>query len=313
MTPQHITHFDDAQTFDYDLGHLRGRWTLLGETAGSDTVGVRRIELPAGGWSTPAHQHGRGEEIFYVLGGSGVSWQAGRTAAIRAGDCIVYLPRRGAHTLYADEGLDVLAFGPREYDESVAFPRLDMNLLAGRGVASEAGPGGVPIQFAREAAAGAPDLPSQPGDRPATIVNLEDVELERMDRPRVSRGRRRLGRSAGARVSGLQHVEGMPGKDSAPPHCHSLEEEIFVVLSGSGTLVLDDTDETPVGPGHVVVRPAGTGVAHHFRADEELVYLAYGPRHPGDICFYPRSGKIAFRGVGVLGRMERLGYWDGED
>jgi hypothetical protein len=36
-------------------------------------------------------------------------------------------------------------------------------------------------------------------------------------------------------------------------------------------------------------------------------------RDPGDVCYYPRSGKIAFRGVGVIARLESLDYWDGED
>jgi len=80
---------------------------------------------------------------------------------------------------------------------------------------------------------------------------------------------------------------------------------------GAGVLVLDD-DETPVGPGHVVARPAGTGVAHVFRAEDELTYLAYGTREPGDMCFYPRSNKIAWRGLGVIGRIETLEYYDGE-
>ncbi len=50
-------------------------------------------------WSTPAHEHGRSEEIFFVLAGSGVSWQAGATTAIGPGDCIVYHPHGGAHTI----------------------------------------------------------------------------------------------------------------------------------------------------------------------------------------------------------------------
>jgi len=71
--------------------------------------------------------------------------------------------------------------------------------------------------------------------------------------------------------------------------------------------------ETPVRPGHVISRPAGTGVAHMFRAGESgLTYLAYGMRHSGDVCYYPRSNKIAFRGLGFVGRLERLDYWDGE-
>jgi uncharacterized cupin superfamily protein len=102
-------------------------------------------------------------------------------------------------------------------------------------------------------------------------------------------------------------------KESSPQHCHSLEEEIFVVLAGGGTLVLGD-EEIPVRAGNVVARPAGTGVAHLFRAgDEGLSLLAYGTREPGDVCYYPRSNKIAFRGLGVIARLEKLDYWDGEN
>ena len=44
-----------------------------------------------------------------------------------------------------------------------------------------------------------------------------------------------------------------------------------------------------------------------FRAgDRGLTYLAYGTRDPGDVCYYPRSNKIAFRGVGVIARLEQL-------
>ena len=50
---------------------------LLGEAAGSVAVGVRRIEVPAGAWATPAHDHAGAEELFYVLGGRGISWHDG--------------------------------------------------------------------------------------------------------------------------------------------------------------------------------------------------------------------------------------------
>ena len=61
-------------------------------------------------------------------------------------------------------------------------------------------------------------------------------------------------------------------------------------------------------------RPPGTGVAHLFRAgDGGLTYLAYGTRDPGDVCYYPRSNKISFRGVKLIARLERLDYWDGEE
>lgn len=282
------------------------------------TVGLRRIEVPAGHWSTPAHEHGRAEEIFYVLSGRGLSWQRGRTSEIRAGDCIVYGPGDGAHSIHAIAPLDLLAFGPRVSDETPSFPRLGLSLVGDGAV--ETLPGGIdgaPIQFVRESELGPPECPAEPGPRPATIVNLDDVEPTPLERPRVGRVRRNLGRAAGSVASGLQHVEVSPGKEATALHCHSVEEEIFVILDGTGALILADDDgesETPVAVGHVVSRPAGTGIAHGLRAGEPgLTFLAYGTRDSSDVCYYPRSNKVAFRGVNLIGRIERLDYWDGED
>ncbi|MGH2891890.1 MAG: cupin domain-containing protein [Solirubrobacteraceae bacterium] len=315
-----LTTFDEAPAREYALGHLRTRWTMLGEAAGSETIGGRRVQIEAGGWSTPAHEHGRSEEIFYVLAGSGVSWQRGRTAPIRAGDCIVYLARRGEHTLHADEPLDVLAFGTRAYDEALRLPRLGISTLGGRAVESIPGPpDGTPIQFVREAELGPPELPAGGRDsdparpRPRTIVAFADIEPDVVDRPRVARRRRELGRAAGARASALNWVRVAPGRLAHPEQCHSLEEKLFVILSGAGTLLLGE-EEIPIGPGHVIGRPAGTGVAHTFRAGaEELTFLAYGSIEPGDLCYFPRSGKVALRGLGVVARLAAVDYWEGED
>jgi len=311
-----IAHFDDAPTRQDDLGHLRGRWSYLGTAAGCVKVGVRRIELPAGAWSTPAHEHGREEEIFYVLSGRGLSWQDGEVCELGPGDCIVYLAGGGAHSLHALEPLDVLAFGERLDDESVGFPRLGMSYVGNRMVESIPGlTDGVPTQFVRESELGPPPLPSdgRAGPRPPTVVNVEDVEAVTVERPRVARTRRNLGRAAGSITTGIQHVQVAPGMESAPAHCHSLEEEIFVILGGEGTVVLGE-EEMPVGAGHVIARPAGTGIAHMFRAGQAgLTYLAYGMRNPADVCYYPRSRKIAFRGIGLVARIEKLDYWDGED
>lgn len=134
-----------------------------------------------------------------------------------------------------------------------------------------------------------------------------------LERPRIARTRRNLGAAVGSASTGLQHVEVVPGRLSAPLHCHSLEEELFVILDGDGVLILDDR-ETAVLPGHVISRPNATGVSHAFRAGNGgLTYLAYGTREPGDMCYYPTSRKIMFGGLGVIARIEDLDYWDGED
>lgn len=310
-----IAHLDDARAREFEIGHIRGRWTDLGSASGSVGIGLARIQVPAGGWSTPAHEHGAEEEIFYVLAGRGLAWQNGESAEIGPGDCIVYLPGHGAHTVHALEPLDLLAFGPRIEIEVTGLPRLGMTRVANRAVDSVPGRiDGAPIQFVREAELGPPELPAAPGARPSTIVNVNAVEPSRVARSQVARTRRNLGVAAGSVTTGLQHVEVDPGKESAPLHCHSLEHELFVILHGDGVLVLDDEVETPVRGGHVVSRPAGTGIAHLFRAGSSgLTYLAYGTREPGDNCFYPRSNKIAFRGLNVIARVERLDYWDGEE
>jgi uncharacterized cupin superfamily protein len=311
-----VTHLDQAPARDFAIGHLRSRWTFLGEAAGSVAVGLRRIQVEPGAWATPIHDHGSEEEIFYVLGGSGLSWHRGAGAEIGAEDCIVYLAGRGGHSLRAGEdGLDVLAFGPRHRDGGTRFERLGISLVGGRAVRTEPPTvERVPVQFVREAELGPPELPPNPGPRPDTVVSRSDVTADPLSRPRVERVRRNLGRAAGSADTGLQYVEVAPGRESTAQHCHSLEEELFVILDGEGVLLLGESEEVPVQRGSVISRPAATGVAHCFRAGESgLSYLAYGTREPGDMCWYPRSRKIAFRGLGVIARVAPTDYWDGED
>jgi uncharacterized cupin superfamily protein len=318
-----ITHRDVAPSHRFTIGHIDATWTLLGEVAGCVDVGVRRIAVEPGGWSTPVHEHGRSEEIFYVLSGTGVSYQLAqpnpfappepRIVDVRAGDCIVYLAGRGAHSIHAlDEPLVVLAFGPRNPEEAPQFPRLGGALLRGRFVETEGTDRPFPVQFVRESELGPPDV-SERHERPTTIVNVADVEAGRLERSRFVQTRRNLGRAVGSVRTGLLHLELAPGTESSPQHCHSAEEEIYVVLEGDGVLMLGD-EETPVRAGSVVSLPPGTGVAHAVRAGESgMTLLAYGPREPCDITYYPRSNKIWLRGVGVIGRLEQLDYWDGED
>jgi uncharacterized cupin superfamily protein len=107
------------------------------------------------------------------------------------------------------------------------------------------------------------------------------------------------------------------------PHCHSGEEEVFVILDGGATLELwpsprgeaagEQREEVALRAGHVVARPPGTRVSHSFLAGPEgVTMLIYGTRRPNDMCWYPRSRKLSWRGLGVIGRIETLDYFDGE-
>jgi uncharacterized cupin superfamily protein len=250
----------------------------IGLAAGAVNVGLHRLEIAPG--ETAGQADAPVEEIVFVLEGSG-SWENGEeTSEVRAGSCGVRLAQDQGHLLRAGEdGLTVLAFVS-------------------------------PI---------ARKLFSRPTAGKPNIVNLEAIEP---DYDGEAGKWVVVARKAGAVRGGLNwgHLE--PGQWGAPPHLHSADEEVFVILEGGGTLELwpspvraEDTEreEHEIRAGDVVWRPPSTGIAHFFRGgDEGMTFLAYGTREPNDVCYYPRSNKIYWRGVGLITRLESLGYDDGE-
>jgi uncharacterized cupin superfamily protein len=314
-----ISHGDEVRTWRGERGHIAGTWSSLTGRS-SSTVGAKRIQIDPDKWSTPLHLEGFEEEIFWVLAGSGTSvqWEGEETLGheVRAGDCLVHLALDNAHTLHAGpDGLDVIAFGQRTYAPGITWlPRAGVAWLGETWApvgAEEDHP------WTREAAAGPPEI-AELSPRPANIVNIADLDPVERETATIGRRVRFPGREAGSKRTGLRHSEVLPGKLNSPPHCHSLEEEIFVVLDGTGDLLLWEeggVEEHPVRAGSIVVRPPSTGVAHSFRAgDQGMTLLMYGPREPGEVCYYPRSGKVYYVGLGLVTRVgEPLDYWEGED
>jgi uncharacterized cupin superfamily protein len=192
------------------------------------------------------------------------------------------------------------------------LPRTGVVWLAGSGVkVNDAHP------WEAEAALGIPD--GTPGERPQNVIALDDVEGD------FGGIAKRLAYAGGAKRSGLNRIALPPNEEGAPPHCHSAEEEAFVVIDGEGALELwgppkpgaplptEPQESLPVRRGHVVSRPAGTRISHCLRAGEAgLTYLAFGTKDSNDVCYYPRSNKIFWRGLGLLARLEPLDYFDGE-
>ena len=213
--------------------------------------------------------------------------------------------------------MTVLIFGERSDSEACYLPRANVSWLGESWVKA----GDTAHPFAQEAAAG-PIEPGEPAARPASIVNLYEVESIRMDRGDTAMTMQDLGRAGGSRRTGLRRLSLEPGRCSFPPHCHSSEEELYVVLEGAGEYLVQDQATPgewhpvahPVAAGDVVSAPAGNGLAHTFRAGPDgLVVLAYGHRHGYDVRWYPRSRKLSFAGLQLIGRFEPTSYWDGEE
>jgi uncharacterized cupin superfamily protein len=293
---------------------MAAEWRALGNAAGTVAVGVNRVRIDPGRLSTPPHSHGASEEIVFVLEGSGLSWQDEQVYEIRAGDCIVHLADHEEHTLRAgDEGLVALVYGTRHPTELGWLPRSGAIRLGWPWVEGRTDdPWDVearsePLAF------------GEPAPRTSNIVHVDDVEGEDEDGGTY----KQLGEAGGSIRTGLNWARLAPGKDTGPPHCHSAEEEVFVVLDGEGTVELWPSpiaeqrgvsrEEIPVRAGHVVAQLPGTKVAHTLRAGESgMTLLLYGTREPNDIAYYPRSNKIYWRGVGLIGRVEHIDYYDGE-
>jgi len=271
----------------------------LGDAAGTRGIGVNRVRIDPGMLSTPPHSHAASEEIFFVVSGSGLLWQDEQVCAVRAGDTIVHLADREEHTLRAGpDGLEYIVFGTRHPVEYGWLPRsramrFGYLWIEGRDdnpweIEAEVGE----LEFA------------EPGERPANVVAWDDVPFD-------EDGNKALAAAAGSIQTGLNWVHREAGTADSELHCHSADEEAFVILEGEGTLTLarapyargdaERDGEHPVRRGHVIARRPASRVAHQLRAGPgALTYLAYGTREPNDIIYYPESGEIFLRGVGVV-------------
>ena len=272
-----VAHWDEAESHRRAKGEMDATWQSLGNAAGTRGVGVNRVRVEPGRLPTPPHSHGASEELYLVLSGSGLAWQDGDVHEVRPLDCVIHRPDETEHTFVAGpDGLEFLVFGTRHPTELGWLPRSRAIRL------------GWPWIEGRD---------DDPWDVEATLEPLAVGE-----------------RSMRA---GLHWEKIAAGHRGCVPHCHSAEEEVFVILEGTATLELwpreGAVEETPLRAGHVVARPPATRVSHSFRAGSDgVTMLIYGTREPNDICWYPRSNKIYWRGVGVMGRIEQLDYFDGE-
>jgi|1186.fasta_scaffold02656_3 uncharacterized cupin superfamily protein len=306
MSP--VTHWDEVAWDERSVGEIEARTQDLGTAAGTAGTGLRRYDIAPGKRSSPPHVHGAEEEIFFLLRGTGLLWQDGATCEVSGGDCIVHRPEEEAHTLRAgDGGLEALVFGQRIFSENTYHPHAG-RVWAGATVVAAEGPKDM---YELDALAGPLEFAS-PAPRPANVVALDDVEVVTGTEGDVSFTSRGLSHAAGSQRSGLGHDIVPAGMLGTVPHSHSAEEEIFVILDGDGVVLIGD-DAMPVRAGHVAAFPPGTGMTHAIRGGERgITYLTYGTRDPNDIAYYPRSNKIAFRGVRLIARLEALDYWDGE-
>jgi len=107
--------------------------------------------------------------------------------------------------------------------------------------------------------------------------------------------------------SGFRLYRLSPGNQATRLHRHHLQEEIYLILKGSGTLRHGDRD-VPVQEGDFILYPAGDPVPHTFvnSGHEPMEYLATGNRVPYEVCEYPEEGTVYVEVLGKTLRNEEI-------
>jgi uncharacterized cupin superfamily protein len=131
--------------------------------------------------------------------------------------------------------------------------------------------------------------------RHPNVVNADEIEVQQgPTKGRYGSRIRRFTQASGAQQIGCSLYEVAPGAMAFPYHWHGANEEVIIVLSGSGTARIGDA-LVSVRAGDFVVFPAGPGSAHQLEAtgSEPLRYYCISTQKDPEVCGYPDSKKMA--------------------
>ncbi len=120
------------------------------------------------------------------------------------------------------------------------------------------------------------------------IKNIEQISEEFIWKDSIGLITKTLG-AAGGSQKFYVNIDYVPPKAySTKYHSHSQQEEFFIVISGNGTLRIND-EKLSVKQGDFFAKPAGQNIAHTFynSGTESLVILDIGTNEKEDTCYYP--------------------------
>jgi len=127
------------------------------------------------------------------------------------------------------------------------------------------------------------------------LVNLPEIPAFDYRFGPLQEGRMQdIGRNVGSDKIGLIIQTVAPGKRSSRRHRHLFQEELLIVMAGSGVLLHGD-ERVPVAAGACVCYRAGDPDPHAFEntGAQDLVIWAFGNRFTHEVALYPDEG-VAF-------------------
>lgn len=154
------------------------------------------------------------------------------------------------------------------------------------------------------------------------VINLGDVELTSHEDGPFTARYGVIGELIGAKKLGYSLTVLPPGKRVCPYHNHRVNEEMFLILEGTGTLRFGN-ERYPLKPLDVIAcPPGGPEVAHVIEntGTADMRYLSLSTREGVEVCEYPDSGKVGVT-VGeypkrdlrlIVRAKDQVDYFDGE-
>jgi uncharacterized cupin superfamily protein len=125
-------------------------------------------------------------------------------------------------------------------------------------------------------------------------------------------GKKDTGPWGGGHPFDLQVRRVPPGAAVCPLHAHTVQWELFVVLSGSATVRVDD-ERHSVRTGDAFVQAPGTAHQIINTGTEDFIFHVIADNSPADSTWYPDSKKWAMKPQRKTFRMVEADYFDGEE
>jgi uncharacterized cupin superfamily protein len=158
-------------------------------------------------------------------------------------------------------------------------------------------------------------------------VNLKDIEERKRQsaKGKFARASKDISIALGRDPESLDLAQRHPfdlalvripkGKKLCPYHSHACESELYLVVSGKGS-IRDKDGSTIVTAGDAFF--FGPGEAHQLSnaGEEDFVYYVIADNPRGDSCYYPDSGKFAVMKEGsdeVIVKGVETDYFEGEE
>ena len=127
------------------------------------------------------------------------------------------------------------------------------------------------------------------------FLNIDEIEdYQTSEKGPYGESYSAISNKIGAKKLGYSISIVPPGKKVCPFHNHHINEEMFLILEGSGILRFGDKKYAIKKHDIIACPPGGREVAHQIlnTSNSDLKYLCLSTNEPYDICEYPDSNKV---------------------